>query len=85
MCLLYFFSFLLTHAAFLFFVPHIQSNMLREKVSLGEECLEEEFLTELSLREEIARRKQHGEVLLARIQTLQVRAVGCALWFSKWC
>ncbi|CAN0061628.1 unnamed protein product [Pylaiella littoralis] len=48
-----------------------ESNMLREKVALGEECLEEEFLTELSLREEIARRKQHGEVLLARIQTLQ--------------
>ncbi|CAB1108400.1 unnamed protein product [Ectocarpus sp. CCAP 1310/34] len=48
-----------------------ESAALREKVAIGEECLHDALQESLSLREEIARRKQHGEVLLARIRFLQ--------------
>ncbi|CAM9127295.1 unnamed protein product [Ectocarpus fasciculatus] len=48
-----------------------ESAALREKAAVGEECLHGALQEALSLREEIARRKQHGEVLLARIRVLQ--------------
>ncbi|CAM9698607.1 unnamed protein product [Ectocarpus sp. 12 AP-2014] len=51
-----------------------ESAALREKVAIGEECLHDALQESLSLREEIARRKQHGEVLLARIRFLQGQA-----------
>ncbi|CAM9511791.1 unnamed protein product, partial [Ectocarpus sp. 8 AP-2014] len=51
-----------------------ESAALREKVAIGEECLHDALQEALSLREEIARRKQHGEVLLARIRFLQGQA-----------
>ncbi|CAN0242849.1 unnamed protein product [Ectocarpus sp. 12 AP-2014] len=51
-----------------------ESSALREKVAIGEECLHDALQESLSLREEIARRKQHGEVLLARIRFLQGQA-----------
>lgn len=52
-----------------------QSTQLREKVTVAEESLKEEVEKGLSLREEIVRRKQHGEMLLARIRFLQVRII----------
>ncbi|CAN0367135.1 unnamed protein product [Ectocarpus sp. 8 AP-2014] len=51
-----------------------ESAALREKVAIGEECLHDALQEALSLREEIARRKQHGEVLFARIRFLQGQA-----------
>lgn len=62
-----------------FLLRAMQSAELRRKVALGEECLQEAFNETMSLREEITKRKQHGEVLLARIRFLKVqfRRLGC--------
>ncbi|CAN0388923.1 unnamed protein product, partial [Laminaria digitata] len=48
-----------------------QSAQLREKVLLGQQCLERALQEALAGREEIARRKHHGQVLLARIRYLK--------------
>lgn len=51
-----------------------QSAELREKVRLGEECMKEALQEALTMREEITKRKQHGQILLARIRFIQVRS-----------
>eukprot|EP00752_Nemacystus_decipiens_P007446 g6655.t1 len=48
-----------------------ESDELRQRVAFGEECLQEALKETLSLRDEVAKRKQHGEVLLARIRVLK--------------
>lgn len=60
----------------------MQSAELRRQVALGEERLQEALNETLSLREEITQRKQHGEVLLARIRCLKVgwkRPTSCSV------
>ena len=56
--------------------PCEQSAELREKVLLGQQCLERALQEALAGREEIARRKHHEQVLLARIRYLKVRELG---------
>ena len=56
----------------------MQSAELRQKAALGEKRLQKASNEALSLRQEITRRKQHGEVLLARIRFLKVRSLGLA-------
>eukprot|EP00904_Undaria_pinnatifida_P014021 jgi/Undpi1/974/HiC_scaffold_10.g04438.m1 len=48
-----------------------ESAELREKVLVGQQCLERALQDALSAREEIARRKHHGQILLARIRYLK--------------
>lgn len=60
----------------------MQSAELRQKVALGEECLQEALNEALSLREEITKRTQHGEILLARIRFLKV---WCLVQASEMC
>lgn len=51
----------------------LQLAELRGKVSVGEASLQEAQQETLSLKEEVARRRQHAEILLARIRFLKVR------------
>ena len=63
-----------------------QSAELREKVLVGQQCLERALQDALSAREEIARRKHHGQILLARIRYLKViQGVvrGARCWFGR--
>lgn len=66
------------HHYFLLCWATFQLADLRGKVAVGEASLQEAQQETLSLKEEVARRKQHGEILLARIRFLKVcvRVIG---------